>query len=186
VTTLNPMRPLDELIDPVTPESAQEWPENTILQLRERVAELEAENAGLRELEETVRRNARLFEALLKKSHEGILLVTAQMTFLKVVHSVLGNSDDNLAGRLVLSNIHPDDRALATEAFSHLLNNPSQPVTVEWRVSDPAGDWHWMEVEMTDMLDDPDVHAIVINTRAMTGGKSEAARGERQCDRKKG
>jgi hypothetical protein len=79
---------------------------------------------------------------------------------LKVVHSVLGNNDDNLAGRPVLSKFHPDDRARATEAFSHLLNNPSQPVTVELRVGDSAGEWHWMEVEMTDMLDDPDVQAI--------------------------
>lgn len=102
------------------------------------------------------------------------------MTFWKVVHSVLGNNDDNLAGRPVLSKFHPDDRARATEAFSHLLNNPSQPVTVELRVGDSAGEWHWMEVEMTDMLDDPDVQAIVMNSREITWRKSQAAHDECQ------
>jgi PAS domain S-box-containing protein len=166
-----------------TPESTQEWPENTVPQLRERVAELEAENANLRQLDETIRRNVRLFEALLEKSHDGFLLVTPQMTFLKVVHSVLGNNDDNLAGRPVLSKFHPDDRARATEAFSHLLNHPSQPVTVELRVGDSGGEWHWMEVEMTDMLDEPDVQAIVMNSREITGGKLQTAHGDCQCDR---
>lgn len=140
--------------------------DDTILQLRERVAELETENASLRQLEETVRRNARLIQALLSKSRDGFLLVTPHMTVLRVIHSVLGNIDANVAGRPVLAKIHPEDRACFTEAFARLLGNPSEAVSLECRVSDDGGAWQWMELEMTDMLDDPDVQAIVFNTRA--------------------
>jgi PAS domain-containing protein len=157
------MRKLPEFIS--MPEQVQELPADTSLELRERIAELEAENSHLRQLEETVGRNARLIKALLKKSHDGFSLVTPQMTVLRVIHSVLGNNDDSLAGRPLLAKIHPEDRAQATEAFSRLLNNPSQSVNVEWRVSDGEEHWRWMEVEMTDMLDDPDVQAIVMNSR---------------------
>jgi len=157
------MRRLPELIS--TPEQMQESPAETILELGERITELEAQNANLRQLEETIGRNARLIDALLKKSHDGFLLVTPQMTVLRVIHSVLGNNDDTLAGRPLLAKIHPEDRAQATEAFSRLLSNPSQSVTVDWRVSDAEEHWCWMEVEMTDMLDDPDVQAIVMNGR---------------------
>ncbi len=66
------------------------------------------------------------------------MLVTPQMTFLRLIHSGLWNTDHEFAGRPVPSNIHPGDK---------------------------NGDWYWMEVEMTDMLDDPDVRAIVLNNR---------------------
>ena len=140
-------------------------------QLRDRIAALESENARLRHLEETVRRNARLFEALLTKSQDGLLLVTPQMTFLKMVHSPLGNTDQALAGHSVLPLIHPDDREGFQKVFSHLLANPSEAVCYECRVSGNDGCWHWMEVEMTDLLDDPDVQAIVFNSRSISQRK---------------
>ena len=55
--------------------------ESSLQQLQERVAELEGENAALHQLQETVRRNSRIFKAMLSKSHEGFLLVTPQLTF---------------------------------------------------------------------------------------------------------
>src|ERR1022692_1047787 len=173
VITPNDMRKLHDFL--FTPESFEEPAANTILQLRERIAELEAKNASLRQLEETVRRNARLVDALFNKSHDGFLLITPQMTFLRAVHSVLGNTDENLAGRPVLTKIHPDDRAQFTKAFSHLLSNPSEAVTIECRVGNQNGEWRWMEVEMTDMLDDPDVQAIVLNNRDITDRKKGQA-----------
>ena len=136
--------------------------------LRDRIAELEAENAHLRELEETVRRNARLVEAMLAKSHEGFLLVTPDMTFLRILHSAVGNTNENTAGQPVLTKVHPEDRARVTEAFARLLTNPTQAVRIEYRASAGDGDWRWLEVEMTDMLDDPYVQAIVFNSRDVT------------------
>ena len=49
--------------------------------------------------------------------------------------------------------------------FPNLANNPSRAVTYECLVHDRDGQWCWMEVEMTDMLDDPDIQAIVLNNR---------------------
>jgi PAS domain S-box-containing protein len=161
-----------------TPGSPQESPENTTLQLRERISELEAENANLRQLDETVRRNARLVQALLDKSQEGILLLTPQMTFLRMIHSVLGNTNQSVAGQSALVSIHPEDHGIFCEAFSRLLSNPSQAITFECRGWNTDGHWRWLEIEMTDMLDDPDVQAIVLNARDITHRKKsdEASR----------
>lgn len=130
-----------------------------------RLAELEAENARLRELDETIRRNAHLVHVMLEKSHDGITLVTPEMTILTTVHSVLGHRGDDLAGRSVIDLVHPSDHARVREAFTNLAKNPSRAVTYECRVHDRDGEWCWMEVEMTDMLDDPDIQAIVLNNR---------------------
>jgi PAS domain S-box-containing protein len=164
------------------PEEAPE--EAMVQQLRERIAELEAENANLRQLDETVRRNVRLFQALLRNSQDGFLLVTPQMTFLRMIHSVLGNSDQDVVGRPVLSIVHPDDHVQVSEAFSRLLSDPAKTVTCECRACDKNGDWCWLEVEMTDMLDDPDVQAIVLNNRNISQRKKyEAALEELESHR---
>jgi PAS domain S-box-containing protein len=157
---------LDRLLNS---DRASESNEDPVLeQLRDRISELEAENAGLRQSDEAVRRNACLFEALLRRSQEGIFLLTPQMTILRMIHSILGYTDQDSAGRSVLSRIHPDDRVRVSEAFSRLMRDPSQSVLCECRARDQAGRWSWMEVEMTDMLDDPDVQAIVFNNRNIT------------------
>src|ERR1019366_3725999 len=110
-----------------TPPDPAEDP--TVLQLRERVSELELENASLRHLDETIRRNARLFEALVSRSRDGAFLITPQMTFLKVIHSVLGNTDQTLAGRSLLC--------------SRLRVNPSSAIAGRaTRTANGAG-WKW-------------------------------------------
>jgi PAS domain S-box-containing protein len=134
-------------------------------ELHERINELETENATLRHLDDTLRRNIRLFEALLAHSQDGFLLVTPQLTCLKVAHSVLGNSDRELIGQSLLSIIHPEDAAQVQETFDRLLSGQDKSVKCECRAPDLEGVWHWMEVEMTDLLDDPDVQAIVLNNR---------------------
>ena len=147
----------------------------SVEEFRERVAELESENAVLRQLDEAFRRNVRLFEALLARSQDAILLVTPQLTFLKVVHSVLGNTDRELTGQPVLSVLHPDDGASVREAFERLLSGQNKSVTCECRALGRDEAWHWVEVEMTDLLDDPDVQAIVFNGRNIENRKQHQA-----------
>lgn len=160
-------------------------------QLLERVSELEAENARLRQLEETVRRNAKLVRALLQRSQEGISLATPQMTVLRTMHSVLGNTNDKVVGRSLLSVVHSEDHARVQDAFSRLADNPSEGIVFECRVGDMDGQWVWLEVEMTDMLDDPDVQAIVLNNRNITQRRkcqeaSPVPESERDCSRCQG
>jgi len=140
-------------------------PDEEILGLRERVAELEAENSSLRQVEQTLRRNAGLFKALLSSSHEGIILLTAHMTFLRVAHSLLGYNDEDLAGQSLLTVVHPDDCSAASAAFGRVVEGLTKVTECEVRVRDQRGTWHWLTLEMTDMLENEDVQAIVLNNR---------------------
>jgi len=136
-----------------------------IADLRDRIAELEAENSSLRQFEQTLRRNEGLFTALLRGSRESIVLLSAQMTFLRVVHSLLGYQDEDLAGQSLLSVVHPDDFSAASEAFTRVLEGAARSAVCEIRIRDKEGIWRWLEIEMTDMLDEADVQAIVLNNR---------------------
>ena len=133
--------------------------------LLDRISGLEDEVANLRRLDDAIRRNTKLFEVLLSKSHEGITLVTQDMIFLRLVHSVFGHSQADVAGRPVLPFIHPDDHRNILEAFSKVSTGASGSAVCECRVRDRAGVWTWAEIEMTDLLDVPEVQAIVFNYR---------------------
>ena len=137
----------------------------SIEELRERVNELEVENARLLSLEKSLCRNARLFEALLAHSHDSIVLMTPQLTFLKVVHSVLGYNDCELAGQPLLPMVFPDDVPVVSETFERVVSGQENTAVCHCRALDKDGSWRWMEVKMTDMLNDPDVQAIVLNSR---------------------
>jgi len=134
-------------------------------ELRDRVAELEVENASLRQLNATIHRNVTLFNALMRRSREGALLLSTQMTFLRVAHSVLGYEDEELAGTSFLSLVHPDDAEMFSNTFKRVLEANVKTAVCEVRIRDKQGAWNWVEIEMTDMLDDEDVQAIVLNNR---------------------
>ncbi len=136
-----------------------------------RIEEREAEAPGLHLLEETIRRNARVFQALLFRNQEGIALVTSEMILLRVVHPILNHTESELIGLSPLSFIHPDDAASLQQAFSHLLAGQEKTATCECRAADTDGSWRWLELHMTDLLDDPDVAAILFNYRDVTERK---------------
>jgi PAS domain S-box-containing protein len=133
--------------------------------LHNRIAELEDENSNLRQLDETIRNNASLFDALLSRCRDSILLLTPEMTILRLINSVLGYQERELLGENLLSLVHPEDSPAAAEAFANLLDGRAQTHVLEFRARDASGTWVRLDVQMTDMLDDAHVQAIVCHSR---------------------
>lgn len=148
-------------------------------QLRDRVTELEEENSNLRRLEETIRKNTRVFDVLLEKSREGILLITPDLIILRLVHSALGYQEQEMSGQSVYSLVHPDDMGFVKSSFDALLNSSVKSASCEFRARHKDGSWAWVAGEFTDMLDDPDVQAILLNVRNVTNQKDEWAAREK-------
>jgi PAS domain S-box-containing protein len=141
--------------------------ESVVADLLDRIAELERQNAAMQQLEQTISRNVYLFGALLSRSQDAIVLVTPEMTILRMVHSVLGYPENRSEGLPLLPFIDPDHGAKFQEAFSTVLERKAQTVELECRVVNPEGLWTWMELRLTDLLDDPHVQAIVLNARRL-------------------
>jgi PAS domain S-box-containing protein len=133
--------------------------------------ELETEDSAIFQLEETIRRNTRVFQALLRQSHEGILLVTPEMTVLRLIHPLMGYPESELIGLPILSLVHPKDVASVSEAFSSILTQQTQTTVCEYRTVTKDGACRWLELQMTDLLDDPDVEAVLFNYRDITQRK---------------
>jgi len=132
--------------------------------LLERISELEEQNANLRRLEGTIERNAKMFEALLGASQDGIALTRTDGSIIRVIRGIL-YSPSEVSGMQMADLLHREDRETLHEAYRELVIERKQRIQCEVRVKKPAGGYLWIEIRLTDLLDDPAVMAIVINFR---------------------
>lgn len=134
------------------------------------------------DLERSNAKNAVLFKALIEKSTDAIALVDSKG---KVVYA--SPSTQSVMGFMVdefrkLSNpfdlVPPDDRKLVTRIFEKLLKEPGGNIQVTYRIRHKNGKLIWIDSIMTNLIQDPNVNAIVINYRDVTERKDH----ERQKD----
>jgi PAS domain-containing protein len=131
-----------------------------IHRLSERVAHLEEENVGL---DDALRRNRRMFDALLSNGHFGITLTGPDRRIVRVVKSLTDRDPASLVGQLVESLAVPEDRERIVDAYLRLLNGGCGTVDVVFRVSRADTAVTLFTATLTDMLDNPNVQGIVWN-----------------------
>jgi len=138
--------------------------DEVVVYLRERVSALEDENQSLRKLGETVQRNSYIFHILLRASEEGVLLVNPELRVLRLVHSTLGYAEKDLLGASLDAIVHPDDVERVRDCCSRLMSS-ARNSALELRALTPDGRWIWLRADLTGMLDDPNIQAIVLKMR---------------------
>jgi PAS domain S-box-containing protein len=140
--------------------------------LRERVSELDEQVMNLKRLEGTLQRNYRMFESLLAASQDGIALTGPDGTIIRVIKSVMGYGSKLLTGVSIFDVVHPEDQAAMRECYLQLVRHHVRQVHHEIRVWKEDGSVAWIEGTVSDMLDDPNVLAIVHNFRDITQRKA--------------
>ncbi|MEG4808784.1 PAS domain S-box protein [Microcoleus sp. F8-D3] len=84
------------------------------------------------------------------------------------VKTVLGYEPEELAGQMVLDSIHPDDIPSVMSDCEKMIANPGDPIALEGRFRRADGSWCFLEGVGINLLADPAVSGIVINSRDMT------------------
>jgi len=79
-----------------------------------------------------------------------------------------GFEPSDMEGRNTFDFIHPADGPGVTAAFHKCLAEPGKPVRVEYRYACKDGSWIWMEAMAVNLLDNPTIQAIVVNSRDIT------------------
>ena len=112
------------------------------------------------------------FRALTEKSADAIALVTPKG---KVTYASSGTKGltgytpeefKKLTNPFELA--PPDDRKVVTKLFEKLLKNPGSTEHAVYRILHKNGKHIWIESAMTNLMDDPNVNAVVINYRDIT------------------
>lgn len=115
------------------------------------------------------------FRALIEKSSDAIALVTpkGKVTYASPgTEGLMGYTPEEfkkLTNPFDLA--PPDDRKLVTKLFAKLLKKPGSTEHAIYRVLHKNGKHIWIESAMTNLLNDPNVKAIVINYHDITERK---------------
>jgi diguanylate cyclase (GGDEF)-like protein/PAS domain S-box-containing protein len=123
-------------------------------------------------VDERLQRNERRFRSLVQNSSDAVTLLGPDGVALYQSDSgraVLGREAEDLLGQTFVHLTHPDDAAYSRAQFIKVLTGgPGARVTYECRFLHADGRWRQLECIMTNLLGDPDVGAIVSNSRDIT------------------
>ncbi len=122
------------------------------------------------QIQDLARQSEERLRAMIQNSADGIALATPQgdILFLSdAVERILGFPPTGLVGRNAFEFIHPEDHA---EATTRLLALPDTTTTgtTTLRARHRDGTWRWIELTVTQHLDNPHVGALVVNFRDVT------------------
>ena len=121
-----------------------------------------------RRAEEALKRSEERFRSLVRYASDIIAILDAEGTILyesPAVERVLGFRPEERIGTDAFSHVHSDDLGTVRSRFADLLEDPDRRFSAEYRTLDSDGNWRCFEAIGTNLLDDPVVRGIVINTR---------------------
>jgi PAS domain S-box-containing protein len=124
-----------------------------------------------KEAEEALRRSEQYFRSLIENALDIISLTDERGMILfssPSIERVLGYTPDELLGRSGYALIHPDDLPLVKERFERGVQRPGATASVEFRCRHKDHSWRILEASSKNLLHDPAVAGMVINSRDVT------------------
>ena len=142
------------------------WDDDTIRMLRTVVGILASLLARCEAQRDAQVHEAR-YRALVQHSSDTIVLLDrdARLTFSGRPQRSLGFDPDAVVGMNAMEFVHPDDPTVAGEALAALLIGAPHAGPFEMRLRDGPGNWVPVEVEASNLLENPAVGGIVVGFR---------------------
>jgi PAS domain S-box-containing protein len=140
--------------------------------LADRINTLNNEKASLHK---TLEMKEEYFRSLLDNSSDIITILDNKGVIAYLTPSaerILGYKINELIGKTVFDYVHPDDVARILNEFAELVKKPGTQPRVEFRFLHKDGSWRIIESIGYNLLDNPAVSGIIINTRDVTEKKA--------------
>ncbi|MBN2517669.1 MAG: PAS domain-containing protein [Candidatus Altiarchaeota archaeon] len=125
--------------------------------------------------EDKLRESAERFRSLVLNSSDLIMVVDPQgkMTYVSPsVEQMYEYDSEQLLGRSIFDFIHPEDLRGIRADFAKVLKKRGVSEPVECRARQADGSWVYLECICNNLLDDPAVRGVVINSRNITAHKN--------------
>ena len=118
------------------------------------------------------------FRVVVEYNFDGIIFMDRDRKIMYVSPSYTqlnGLSTKEMIRQSGVGFIHPDDQTYVAETFHKLLQQAGEKISEEYRIRHKNGKWVWIETNAINLLDDPDVQAVVLNSRNITERKKREA-----------
>ncbi len=113
------------------------------------------------------------YKSLVQNGTDLLGVLDAEGNFINVSPSskkILGIESAIFSGKNVFSFLHEDDIPNFKSGFAEVLNSTLVDLPL-FRFKNAAGEWRWIESTITNLLNDPAVEGIVVNSRDVTDKK---------------
>ncbi len=124
----------------------------------------------LKEKEEALRSSERYYRSLIRNAADMITILDENLNFRwgsRATALITGHGVETY-GRCILDYIHPDDVEDSRRDFEIILENPGVPYHGVRRFRHADGTYHHHHAILTNLLGDPSVRGIIINSRDVT------------------
>lgn len=122
----------------------------------------------------TVLSKEEYFRSLIENSSDIITLLGEKGAVLfssPSIKRILGYESTELDGKIVFDFVHPDDAPSVLNAFAELVQKPGEVKKVEFRFRHKYGSWRVFESIGGNLIKNPAVSAIIVNSRDITERK---------------
>jgi PAS domain S-box-containing protein len=148
------------------------------LRLREELSNLDVQLRQSAHYESERRIESQRFRTIMENNRSGILLLNPKGEISELVCPVFEFPVEQLAGRSVASLMPVGSSERFQADLQFLLRNPGAEIHAEYEILLHSGLIRQIDTIITDRLNDPSVHALVVNYRDISDLKQSAARVE--------
>ncbi|QIN79146.1 PAS domain S-box protein [Rubrobacter marinus] len=128
-----------------------------------------------KEAEDALKESEQRFRSLVQNASDLITVLTADGVVLyesPAIEGMLGYAPEELIGSTTFDLIHPDDAPRVLRAFAKLSEDSGANPYIEYRFRHADGSWRHLESSGANLLDEPSVRGIVVNSRDVTERKA--------------
>lgn len=150
------------------------WQENYVYPSPEGISVFIRDVTEQKRAEQKVMNNEKRFRALLQNSPDGIILMDADLRITSISPSgvnILGYSAEELMKPDRVNHVYEPDKPAQRQIVELVKSRSGAIATGEHRYVSPGGRMKWIECTYHNLLDEPHVHAIVLNFRDITSRK---------------
>jgi PAS domain S-box-containing protein len=126
------------------------------------------------EVKKALRESEERYRSLVQNTSDIITILEADGAVRYIspaVERVIGYKPEEQVGIDAFGSVHPDDRERALGLFAEILKKPGLHPPLEFRVPHKDGSWRYLEHAVNNLLDDPAVGGVVVNSRDITERK---------------
>lgn len=121
--------------------------------------------------EEALVKSEEYFRNLIENSYDLFMILDQEgkVSYISPsVKRVTGFDASERMGRNSMERLHPEDKERINQEFKEFIKNKIPSMSTRYRIQHKNGSWIYMEGTANNLLDNPSIRGIVLNTRDVT------------------